>query len=146
MARKLPLDGGAVVGQLLDEIDHTATAAQEGNETLHMMGAALASTTATVRAATLKLLERLSSSPADAFAGATPYLRMLGQLAGGWTLVRQALAAQRRIDGGDTDERLAAKIVTAGFYCEQLLPLAGAQESAVLASADALMTLREDQF
>ncbi len=146
VARKLPLDGGAVISNLLDEIDATAAAAQGGDEAIASMGAALATSTATVRATTMKVIERLSSAPADAFAGATPYAKMLGQLVGGWSLVRQAQAAQRRLDAGDTDERLSAKVVTAQFYCEQLLPLAAAQESAVLASADVLMKLTPEQF
>jgi len=146
VARKLPLDGGAAVGALLDEIEQTAALARDGAEALASMGANLATSAATVRATTEKLLERLSSSPADAFAGATPYLRMLGQLAGGWALVLQALAAQRRIDGGDGDPRLEAKLVTARFYCDQLLPLTGAQEAAVLGQADVLMALSPEQF
>ena len=146
VARKLPLDGGAVVASLLDEIDATATAAQDGGEAMATMGAALATSAASVRATTMKVIERLSSSPADAFAGATPYAKMLGQLVGGWSLVRQAQAAQRRIEGGDDDVRLSNKITTASFYCDQLLPLAAAQESAVLASADVLMALAAEQF
>ena len=146
VARKLPLDGGAAITSLLDEIDATAAAAQDGDEALATMGRELGSAAGSVRVTTLKLAERLASAPADAFAGATPYLRMLGQLVGGWSLVRQALAAQRRIDAGDPDERLSAKLVTAAFYCEQLLPLAAAQEPAVLASSDVLMALTPEQF
>ncbi len=146
VARKLPLDQGNVIAELLDEIDATAVAAQDLTQPLQQMGAAIASTTATVRATTMKLLEHLASSPADAFAGATPYLRMLGQLVGGWTLLTQAIAAQRRIDEGDSDRRLATKILTASFYCDQLLPLASAQESAVLGGADILMQLAPDAF
>ena len=146
VARKLPLDGGAAMTLLLDEIDATAAQAQDGGEALATMGNELASSAASVRATTSKLGERLASNPADAFAGATPYLRMLGQLVGGWSLVRQALAAQRRIDEGDSDQRLAAKLVTAAFYCEQLLPIAAAQEPAVLASSDVLMALTPEQF
>jgi len=94
----------------------------------------------------MKLLERLSSSPGDAFAGATPYMKMIGQLVGGWTLVRQALAAKRRLDAGETDPKLDAKLITASFYCDQLLPIAAAQETAVLGHVDILMALSPEQF
>jgi alkylation response protein AidB-like acyl-CoA dehydrogenase len=146
VARKLPLDGGRVLAELLDEIDATASAASGHGETLADMGAALASANATVRSTSLELLERLAVSPADAFAGATPYLSMLGQLVGGWSLLRQAIAAQGRLDAGEVHPKLDAKIVTAGFYCEQLLPLAAAQESAVLGTAEILMALTPEQF
>ena len=110
------------------------------------MGDGLAQSCARVRATSLSLLERLAANPTDAFAGATPYLTMLGQLVGGWSIVSQAVAAKRRIDEGDSDARLSAKIVTAQFYVEQLLPSGDALESAVLASADSLMSLGVDQF
>ena len=71
---------------------------------------------------------------------------MLGQLAGGWVLVRQALAAQRHIDAGTSDTELAAKLTTAAFYCEQLLPLAAAQQGAVFGSVDAVMSLDSALF
>ena len=93
-----------------------------------------------------KLVEQLGEAPIDAFAGATPYLKMLGQVVGGWVLVRQALAARALLDAGTSDSRLDAKITTASFYCEQLLPLADAQAPAVLAGASTLMALSADQF
>ena len=146
VARKLPMRGGAAVAELFDDIDATARSASEMNEQLSTMGAALASASTAVRATTVKLLERMSSAPGDGFAGATPYLNMIGTLVGGWSVVLQAQAAQRRLDDGDDDERLAAKLVTAAFYCEQLLPNAAAQEAAVLAGVDVLMALDAEQF
>ena len=71
---------------------------------------------------------------------------MLGQLLGGWSIVRQALAAQRRIDAGDGDSRLTDKLVTADFYCQQLLPFAAAQEAAVLGGVDVLAAIDADNF
>ncbi len=141
LSRKLPLDSGRVITELFNDIDATADVASTSGEATAAMGAALKTASATVQATTAKLMERLGSNPADAMAGATPYLTMLGQLVGGWSMVLQANAAQARIDAGDSDERLAAKLITASFYCDQLLPLAQAQEAAVLGSAEALTAL-----
>ena len=137
LARKLPLDGGRVAKELFADIDAVAETALS-TEATAKMGAALKATSADVQMTTTKLLERLAANPADAFAGATPYLAMLGQLAGGWSMVMQANAAQARIESGDSNEQLEAKLMTASFYCEQLLPLAMANEPAVLANADSL--------
>ena len=79
-------------------------------------------------------------------AGATPYLRMFGQMVGGWLLARLALGAQRRLETGEDDVFLASKIVVARFYAEQLLPLARAQMGAVTAGASALFALPADRF
>ena len=146
VARKLPMRGGAAINELFDEIDATATAVENRGEAIEALASQVASANAIVRATTTKLLDRLSGSPADAFAGATPFLTMIGQLLGGWSMLRQAIAAQDRIDAGDDDARLHAKLVTAGFYGEQLLPLAASLEPAVLASSDQLMALTPEQF
>ena len=63
------------------------------------------------------------ANPVDALAGATPFLRLCGVVTGGWLLARSAQAASRlAADGlGDADF-LAQKVVTARFYCDQILP------------------------
>ena len=76
LARKLPLDGGRVALELFADVDKTADEAAQGGQATAEMGAALKTASATVQATTTKLLERLSSEPADAFAGATPYLTL----------------------------------------------------------------------
>lgn len=146
VARKLPMRGGGVISDFLDDIDAVAKQAADAGGELGVMGELLAQSCGRVREVSVALIGRLSENPTDAFAGATPYLTMLGQLAGGWSIVGQAVAAHRRIEAGDTDERLAAKIVTAKFYVEQLLPSGDALEAAVLASGDTLMTLSAEQF
>ncbi len=60
-----------------------------------------------------------------ALAGATPYLRMFALVAGGWLMARQALAASAALDATPAERdaaHLAAKVTTARFYAEQLLP------------------------
>jgi len=146
VARKLPMRGGAAINELFDEIDATATAVENRGEAIEALASQVASANAIVRATTTKLLDRLAGHPADAFAGATPFLTMIGQLLGGWSMLRQAVAAQDRIDAGDDDARLHAKLITASFYGEQLLPLAASLEPAVLASSDQLMALTPEQF
>ena len=146
VARKLPLRGGAAINELFDEIDATASLAGEGDEALARMASAVGSANAVVRATTAKVLGQLAKNPADAFAGATPYLTMMGQLLGGWSMLLQAIAARRRLDEGEVDPNLDAKLVTAEFYCSQLLPQAAALEPAVLGRAEVLMALAPEQF
>ena len=140
------MDRGRVIRELFEEIDATVAEANGFGGSLAQMGAALSSSNVSIRDTSEQLMARLSASPADAFAGATPYLTMLGQHLGGWSLVRQSIAAQRRIDAGDDDARLAAKIVTSSFYCDQLLPLGAARAHAVLGDAEALTALTPEQF
>ncbi len=87
------------------------------------IGARLAEGVAACREATGWLLEHGLADPNDALAGSTPYLRLLATVTGGWVLGREALAARR--EGADEPEAfLDAKVVTARFFAENLLPSA----------------------
>src|SRR3954452_4053958 len=59
-------------------------------------------------------------NPNAAFAGAVPFLKLMGIVAGGWQMARAALAAEKQMKQGDR-KFLEAKIVTARFYAEQVL-------------------------
>ena len=83
----------------------------------------------------------------DAAAGATPYLRMFGIVAGGWLLARQAIVASERLAAGEGDPAfLKAKIVTARFFAEQIVPQATALLGPVTRGAGMFFALDETQF
>jgi len=78
------------------------------------------------------LIETYAQDPGRALAGAEPYLRLLGTVAGGWLLAEGALAAARRLEAQGADAGfLQAKIATARFYAEHRLALAPALLPAV---------------
>jgi alkylation response protein AidB-like acyl-CoA dehydrogenase len=81
-----------------------------------------------------------------ASAGAVPFLRLLGVVAGGWQMTRAALVAQSRIDAGDSDPFYPAKIVTTRFYADHLLSQAEGLASSVTEGAVGVMALAEDMF
>jgi alkylation response protein AidB-like acyl-CoA dehydrogenase len=81
----------------------------------------------------------------DTAAGATPYLRMFGLTLGGLLLARQASEAARRLAAGEGDPAfLKAKIATARFFAEQLLPQAPALLGPVTRGADLLYAIPEE--
>ncbi len=113
--RKLRMDGGARWRALLDEMGGTTSTEGDlaaGAETLARAVATLRET-----AETLYAME-----PAEAAGGATPFLRMFGLTVTAWLLLEQAKAAAARIADGSDTPFLRAKIATARFACEQLLP------------------------
>ncbi|MGF1606589.1 MAG: acyl-CoA dehydrogenase C-terminal domain-containing protein [Rhodothalassiaceae bacterium] len=88
----------------------------------------------------------LDQAPSTA-AGATPFLKMFGTVSGGYFLAREALEADRRLADGATDDRfLNAKIATARFYCEQLMPGATALLGPITRGEEMFYALDEDQF
>ena len=76
-------------------------------------------------------------------AGAVPFLKLMGIVAGGWQMARAALAAAK---ASSDDEFGKAKIATARFYADHVLVQAPALRNTVVNGADGVMALSEDQF
>lgn len=92
----------------------------------------------------------LDGAAADAqLAGsaAVNFLMQFGYLTGGWLLVQSALKAKAMLDAGEGDpEFLQAKLVTARFFCEHLLPRSLAHAGTVMAGSESCMALAADLF
>ena len=86
-----------------------------------------------------------AKDPRPAFAGAVPFLKLMGVVAGGWQMGRAALAAERALQGGDRNF-LEAKIATARFYADHVLVQAPALRNTVVNGAAGVMALSEEQF
>lgn len=134
--RKLPMNNGAVVEAYLDEIGSLDAALEAAGEPLADVRSGLTDALATVRTATTWL--NAQEDVAARMAGATPYQDMLGTLAGGYYLARQALAA---LPGAPDDTWLAAKVSTATFYAMNILPTVHGLSDAVTAGADILFSI-----
>jgi alkylation response protein AidB-like acyl-CoA dehydrogenase len=132
--RKVPMRAGAVMGDFLTDVATAADDVRRAGDALAPIGDRLTEAHATLRETTDWLLATGLSDPYTAQAGATPYLRMCGIVTGGWLLARSAMAAQHHLDQDRAgDPRLEQKIVTARFYCDQLLPQAAGLRRAVTA-------------
>jgi hypothetical protein len=87
------------------------------------------------------------ANPRAAHAVAVPYLKLWGLVAGGWQLGRGVLAAARKLAAQEGDEKfLAAKITTARFYAESLLPQAASLARAVTGAGESALRLPAEQF
>jgi 3-(methylsulfanyl)propanoyl-CoA dehydrogenase len=86
-----------------------------------------------------------SKDPRATFAGAVPFLKLMGIVAGGWQMARAALAAERALSSGDK-AFLQAKIATARFYGDQVLVQASGLRDTVVKGAPGVMALTEEQF
>jgi len=76
-----------------------------------------------------------------------PFLKLFGVVAGGWQMGRAALIAKRRLDEGAQDyDFYRAKIGTARFYAEHILPLAQAYKHEIVNGAASVLALEEAHF
>src|SRR5438876_2692609 len=86
-----------------------------------------------------------TKDPRVSFAGAVPFLKLMGIVAGGWQMARAALAAEKGLTGGDRPF-LEAKIATARFFGDQVLVQAPGLRDTVVKGSPAVMALSEEQF
>ena len=139
VGRKLGLRMGAVVNGHLQNMRDTDAQLEAAGKEFESMRTALAESVEALTGVTDWIMTNGLADPVQALAGATPYLRIFGTVTGGWLLTKQALAAQAELDAGSADtEYLAAKITTARFFAEQILPQAGGLVPAVQAGSSAL--------
>jgi alkylation response protein AidB-like acyl-CoA dehydrogenase len=132
VTRKLAADGGASVFSLLDELSAVVRRVEASNDpAFGTAGAKLRDALASLDRASRWLLERVTSAPNDALAGATPYLRLFGSTLGGCLLAGEALAARADGDG----ERYVA---LARFFAENISVQAVSLEKTVTDSAEAV--------
>ncbi|MEM6683661.1 MAG: acyl-CoA dehydrogenase family protein [Pseudomonadota bacterium] len=83
----------------------------------------------------------------DSAAGASQFMRMFGCILGGYLLAMEAKQAQEMLDEGEGDPAyLKAKLTTAQFYAEQILPQGTALLGPVTRGGEILFDLDEDQF
>jgi acyl-CoA dehydrogenase len=107
---------------------------------------ALAEGVAALNEATDWLLETYPYNALAAGAGAVPYLKLWGIVAGGWQMARAAHVAKARLDGGEDFDFYGGKIGTARFYAEHILPQAQGYKAAVVNGSASVLALEEAQF
>ncbi|MEX1177482.1 MAG: acyl-CoA dehydrogenase [Nitriliruptor sp.] len=143
VGRKLPYDGGAFVKGFLADL---AAFPDSLPESLAAIAGPLREAVGQLEELTTWIAEH-REQPNDVFAGATPYLRAFATVVGGWLMATGAKAAQEQLDAGQGEAAfLEAKIVTARFYAQQLLPQVAGLAGAVTAGADDLFALSADQL
>jgi len=144
VGRKLSMRKGDVVRELLLEINETASELRSTN--LEAIGRPLEDAVQDMQTATEWLIEKGGASTDDGLAGATPYLRMFGTTVGGWLLAKSALQAKKQLDEGNDSEFLQAKIETATFFAEQLLPQVSGLLPAAVSGAHSLYAITAERL
>jgi len=97
-------------------------------------------------AATQWVVDTFPHNPQAVAAVSVPFLKLWGTVGGGWLMARAALIADAKAGtDGDTDF-YRAKIVTARFYAEHILPQAAGLTSAVTGGSSSVLALSEAQF
>ena len=85
------------------------------------------------------------SNPDEGGAAASEYLRLFGLVALGYLWARMAQISIEK-QGGDDNAFYAAKIITARFFMERVLPQTGALFAAIMSGSNTMMEFPDDTF
>ena len=146
VGRKLAQNGGrgvqAFFALLAAEID-----AAKAKPALSDYATRLEKASGDLQASTMWLMQNGMANPDNAGAGSTPYLHLMGIVSVGLMWLRMASAAQAALDGGTQDKAfMEAKLMTARFFAERIMPDTGALRRKIEAGAEAIMALPIESF
>jgi len=148
IGRKTARDSGATARAIAADIDRVAAhCASHPDAVLRSIGLRLAAATAALQSAIEWMVPAYGTHIRAAHAAAVPYLKLWGVVAGGWQMARAALVAVKHLSEGEGDaEFLHAKVATAQYYAQCLLPQADALARTVTEGSDAALALSPQQF
>jgi acyl-CoA dehydrogenase len=146
--RKLMRDQGATAKVVFGEVYATAKAlGASGKPELQAIGQRLGAALKAWTDATEWLAANAKISLSGVLTAAVPYLHLAVTVSGGWFMGKAALAAAGYLDKGEGDQAFyRAKIATAHFYADQMLPQAASYAETVKAGDAALAGVTDDMF
>jgi len=137
IGRKIGRDGGAAAKAMIADM-RIATGAPDA------VAGPLSAALDDLEKATDWVVEAMAKDRPAALAAATHYLNLWGVAVGGWTLAKAAAAASNGADYAP--EFKSAKVATARFFAEQMLPQTGWRLAAMKAGPAALDAVDDDHW
>ncbi|MGA0115284.1 MAG: acyl-CoA dehydrogenase [Burkholderiales bacterium] len=142
IGRKVGAEKGATALALIAEMRKLDAGLADAGTSFAAMRAAYTRAVDGLDEATRWLVDHYKAEPNAVAAVAVPYLKLFGTVAGGWMMARAALIALERGGTPGADRGfLDAKLASARFYLEHLLPQAGALAQTVIAGAPSTLAL-----
>ena len=146
VGRKLAQNGGRAVQALFKVVGEEVAAAKAEPATADF-AAALEKANGELQQATVWFLQNGMKNPDNVGAGAHSYMHLMGIVAVGLMWLRMATAATKLKAAGEGDAAfLDAKLVTARYFAERVMPEAGALRRKIEAGAEAMMALPVEMF
>jgi butyryl-CoA dehydrogenase len=144
VGRKLPAHAGRYLRRFFHPVSAYIEANME-NEALAEFVQPLAKSFVRLQQATAQVARAGMRNPDEAGAAATDYLRLFGLVALAYLWARTAEISLGKQEGGEA-EFYRAKLGTARFFMERLLPQTGGLLSAILAGSKSMMDFEEAAF
>ncbi len=146
VGRKLAQNGGRGI-QTFFKLVADDVAAAKGDPVTASFAEALEKANGQLQAATMWFMANGMKNPENVGAGAVSYMHLMGIVAVGAMWLRMAVAAAKLKAAGEGEAAfLDAKLITARFYAERILPDAGALRRKIEGGAESLMALPPEMF
>jgi alkylation response protein AidB-like acyl-CoA dehydrogenase len=148
VGRKVTKDGGETMLALVAEMRGLADEMKAApGDDMAAIRAGVAAAADALGEATKWVADTARADLVSALAGSVPFLRLAGTALGAWLLAKGALVAQARLGTRDGDPAFnEAKLVTARFYADVILPPALAQLGPLKSAGRTAFALKEEQF
>jgi alkylation response protein AidB-like acyl-CoA dehydrogenase len=146
VGRKLPANAGRAV-QALFKLVGDEVAAAKGEAAMADFAGRLEKANGELQAATMWFLQNGMTNPNNVGAGAYSYMHLMGIVATGLMWLRMATAAAKLKAAGEGDAAwLDAKLTTARYFAERVMPEAGALRRKIEGGAEAIMAIPPELF
>ena len=146
VGRKLAQNGGRGVQALFKMVAEEAAAAK-AEPALADYATRLEKALSDLQASTMWLMQNGLANPDNAGAGSTAYMHQMGIVILGLMWLRMARAAQAAL-AAETDDKafMEAKLMTARFFSERIMPDTGALRRKLEAGSDVIMAMPVEAF
>jgi alkylation response protein AidB-like acyl-CoA dehydrogenase len=146
VGRQLPKDRGRALHAFFRDVAAYLTE-KSAHEAMKCYTGPLAGALGHLQQATTWLMEHTLGNPENAGAAATDYMHLFGLVAFGYMWCRVVEVASVKLANGDGDTaRMKAKLVTARFFMERMLPETAVRLARIRAGAASVMELSADAF
>ncbi len=147
VGRKLALNGGRSVMALFKEVGDFCEA-NRADEAMAPFTKGIKKGLNDLQAATMWFMQNAMAKPDNAGAGSTDYMHLFGLVVLGYMWGLMAKAANEGLASGDASKAAfyEAKLTTARFYMERILPETALRKTRIEAGADTMMALAAEAF
>ena len=144
VGRKLGKDGGRAIMAFFNEVQ-TYLKERTNNDAMNVYLKPLGQSLAHLQEASMWFMQNAMAKPDNAGAGSYDYMHLFGLVALGymWCLIAEAALARK---GNGAAPGMDAKLVTARFFMDRLLPETATRLARIKAGAGSTMELAADAF
>jgi hypothetical protein len=147
VGRKLGANGGRGIQAFLKLLGEEIASAKTAEGDAASFAASLERATGDLQSSTMWLMQNGMANPLNAGAAAYPYMTLMGTVCLGLMWLRMVRASTEALANGGGDEAFhQAKLITARFFSERVMPETQSLKRKIEAGAESLMALPAEAF